>query len=204
MIQQINLYQGQHSRRNWQRDPYLLSGLFSGLALILISLWSSQTLDKQQQHRQQLQQQLQQVTARLLIAQAQLPNPGNDALLNQELQQTQLRYQNLAHIVELLGDQQSDQALGFSAYLSALTEQADSRVWISRIKINAASQHISLHGSSFQAEQIPALLQRLQSTDAFKNRRFARLSIEQSTQIPQQVDFTVSSSLADSEDADSH
>jgi len=179
--------------------------LLSGLALILISLWSSQTLDKQQQHRQQLQQQLQQVTARLLIAQAQLPNPGNDALLNQELQKTQLRYQNLAHIVELLGDQQSDQALGFSAYLSALTEQADSRVWISRIKINAASQHISLHGSSFQAEQIPALLQRLQSTDAFKNRRFARLSIEQSTQNPQQVDFTVSSSLkADNEDADSH
>lgn len=202
MIQQINLYQdklttGLQSNLN----HYLLALIASIMLLLASSGFSWYEISKQQSQRQLLQDQLQQATTELLTLQSQRPTPQNDALLDQKIQQSQSAYQSLSHIMELLADTQLVQSQGFSRYLTALAEQADSTVWLSRININAISHDISLYGSSFQAQPIPLLLQRLQSTPAFKGINFARLSIQQSEKAPEQIDFSVSSSLnPDSED----
>ncbi|OAI11038.1 hypothetical protein A1359_15180 [Methylomonas lenta] len=204
MIQQINLYHDNIDTRSQSNLNHYLLVLIASVMLLLISSGLSwYQIATQQSNRQLLQNQLQQATTELLTLQSQLPNPQNDALLDQEIQQAQTRYQNLSRIMELLTDTQQDQTRGFSHYLSALAEQADSSAWLSRIKINTISNDISLYGSSFQPQPIPLLLQRLQTTSAFKSRSFARLNMQQSDNAPEQIDFSVSSSLKpDTEDKD--
>lgn len=204
MIQQINLYHDNIDTRSQSNlNHYLLVLIASVMLLLISSELSWYQIATQQSKRQLLQNQLQQATTELLTLQSRLPNPQNDALLDQEIQQAQTRYQNLSRIMELLTDTQQDQTRGFSHYLSALAEQADSSAWLSRIKINTISNDISLYGSSFQPQPIPLLLQRLQTTSAFKSRSFARLNMQQSDNAPEQIDFSVSSSLKpDTEDKD--
>jgi Tfp pilus assembly protein PilN len=204
MIQQINLYHDNIDTRSQSNLYHYLLVLIASIMLLLISSGLSwYQIGTQQSKRQLLQNQLQQSTTELLTLQSQLPNPQNDALLDLEIQQAQTRYQNLSRIMELLTDTQQDQTRGFSHYLNALAEQADSSAWLSRIKINTISNDISLYGSSFQPQPIPLLLQRLQTTSAFKGRSFARLNMQQSDKAPEQINFSVSSSLKpDTEDKD--
>lgn len=196
MIQQVNLYQDSGSQQSLALlNPYILAILATCLSLALFSGFTWHSLNAKESTRQQLQNQLYQAQADLQRLQAQYPNQQPDTLLNQELAKTQSFYQNLSQIMELLADNQSDQTRGFSRYLEALAEQADSKVWLTGISINTEDNSITLEGSSFKSEQIPALLQRLQHTNAFKGRHFARLVIQQSAKKPEQIDFSVSSSL---------
>lgn len=196
MIQQINLYQGSgKSDSHILLNPYLLAILATCLGLAIAGGLALQNLHGAETARQQLQEQVQQAQANLQKLQTQYPSRQLDTLLTQELQQSQSLYQRLSQILELLADNQSDRTQGFSRYLSALAEQADGSVWLTGIRISSETDSLSLQGSSFKPEQIPLLLQRLQNTGAFKGRHFARLSIQQSPQAPEQVDFSVSSSL---------
>ncbi len=206
MIQQINLYQqGETNNTHLLLNPYLLAVMLTFLGLLTASIVAWQTVSDQENQSQQLQQQLQKTTAEVLMLQAQAPNQQGNTLLNQELQQSQTRYQSLSQIVEVLADNQSDLTQGFSRYLTALAAQTETNVWLNRIKINAVSNDISLQGSSTKPDLIPTLLQRLQNTDAFKEHHFARMDIRQSPTSPDQVDFSVSSSQeAEKEDAPKH
>lgn len=194
MIQQINLYQEpETSQSHLLQNPYLFSGAMICLALLATAFLTWQSLAELQAQRQQLQQQLQAATAEVLMQQAQLPNQQSNNLLEQQLQESQSVFQSLSQIVEMLADDQSDQIQGFSRYFKALAEQSDSKVWLTKIEINAASHSLSLQGSSFQAELIPVLLQRLQQTEAFKGRHFSQMQIRRAKDIAEQVDFSVSS-----------
>lgn len=195
MIQQINLYRNDEVGGNPLLNPYLLALLTGCGALIVASAVIWQSRANQLDHQQQLQQQLQKATAEILLLQAQSPNPQAGLLLNQELQQSESIYQSLSQVVELLSDNRSDRSRGFSHYLGALAEQSDGKVWLTRIEISATNDSIDLYGGSFRPEHIPALLQRLQQTEAFKSRRFARLDIRQSTETPEQVVFNIGSTL---------
>lgn len=194
MIQQVNLLPeklGRHTGIGF--NSYLLSIALSCAAMIGVSSYNGYQLNSLETQSLQLQQQLQRLTAQVSTLQA--PNPQNDALFNQELQQSQALYQSLAQVVELLADKQTDQTQGFSRYLAALAGQSDPSVWLNRITIDAVGNDIELQGSSFKPEQIPYLLQRLQTTSAFKGRHFARLGMRQSEKAEEQIDFTVSSNL---------
>jgi uncharacterized membrane-anchored protein YhcB (DUF1043 family) len=194
MIQQINLYQEtEASHSHLILNPYLLAGgaIFAGL--LVTAFLTRQSLGELQAQRQQLQQQLQTATAEVLMLQAQLPNQQSNSLLEQQLQQSQSVFQSLSNVVEMLADDQSDQTQGFSRYFMALANQSDSKVWLSKIEINAINDSLSLQGSTFQAELIPVLLQRLQQTEAFKGRHFSQMQIRQAKDSAEQVDFSVSS-----------
>lgn len=195
MIQQINLYQEADSSNGpaWMLNPYLLAAVSIVLGLLAIAVMTWLSLTNMQAQRLQLHQQLQLATAEVQLLQGQLPSPQSNSLLEQQLQQSQSVFQSLSHIVEVLADDKSDQVRGFSRYLTALANQADSKVWLSRIEINATNDKLGLEGSTFQADLIPALLQRLQQTEAFKGRHFAKMQIQQTKDAPEQVDFTVSS-----------
>lgn len=194
MIQQINLYpfEDTDDRRLYaNRYTLAVATLCSALTIIGVVHW--QRLSTLEARQQQLSAQLQQTTSQILLLQANSPSQQNDALLNQELQHSQATYQSLAHVVERLSNDQTDQSRGFSRYLTALAEHADRNVWLSRIHINAQTHEIMLAGTSTAAAAIPAMLQRLQQSSAFSGHRFGHLTIQQSASNPAHVDFTVSS-----------
>jgi Tfp pilus assembly protein PilN len=195
MIQQINLYQQDDSETLILANPYVLAILSTCLLFVIITVFSLFSLQHKQDAQKLLQAQLNEVQAHLQQLQAQYPKQQIDTVLDKELQETRGYYQNLSQILEMLADNKSDRSLGFSRYLLALANQADSNVWLTAISIDSETESMSLKGSTFKPEQVPLLLQRLQHTSAFKGRHFARLSVEQSTLSPEQVDFKVSSSL---------
>jgi len=200
MMQQVNLLPKSDKVNNiWLRSPEILAGI--GVCLLFMTISTIETYRNHElnQQYQQLEQQLQLATAQLNELQTRLSAQTPDTTLSLELQQTQQRYQSLSHIVALLSDDQTDQALGFSRYLTALADQAQRDVWLTRIQMDTASNDISLHGSTFQPEQIPALLERLKNSTAFKGRHFASLIIQQNPQQDGQADFSVSSNLKSQE-----
>jgi Tfp pilus assembly protein PilN len=207
MIQQVNLLRHNGSGNNpFFKNPYVLISAVFLFILLIISAFSHYSLQKQQERHQQLEQQLQAATEHLQTIQTRFPSQIPDKTLQLEIQHTQQRYQSLLQVVELLTDDQSDRAQGFSRYLTALADQADANVWLTRIYFDSDSHDINLQGSTFKPEQIPALLQRLHHNQAFKGRHFAKLLIEQKPENGSQTNFSVSSNIkteADKE-ADKH
>ncbi len=202
MIQQVNLYQlNDNKNRHLLFDPYALTILGVLLFLLIAGGFARHKLNNSLSEQEQLLSQLQQAQANLQSLQAKYPNQQIDALINQEIQQSQSLYQSLSQVLELLAEDQSDQTQGFSAYLAALAAQADSGAWLTGVQINTASNNIRLQGSTFKPEQIALLLQRLQHTSPFKGRHFAKLSILQSPDVADQTDFSVSSSTKDDMEA---
>lgn len=202
MIQQINLYQEtDHSGSHWRSNRYALSMLASILVMLIMTATTWLSLTHQKNRRLELQQQLQTASQEVMALQAKLPTPQSNVALDQQLHQTQSIFQSLNHIIETLNDDSSDKALGFSRYFLALSGQSDNHVWLSNIAIDAANNRLTLEGSSYRPESIPALLQRLQQTEAFKGRHFAKLQISQNKDTPELVDFSISSAQAD-EDKD--
>jgi hypothetical protein len=196
MIQQINLYQrNEAGDAKVLTNPYVLSVLAAGLLMLIAGGYGLFTLYANRAELARLQSLVQESKAHLQQVQAQYPGQQVDALLNLELQQTQKNYQNLSQLSELLSDTQSDRARGFSRYFAALAEQADSNIWLTGIQLNNETADLTLLGSTFKPEQIPLMLKRLQNTSAFKGRHFAKLSILQSPDLAEQVNFNVSSSL---------
>lgn len=195
MIQQVNLYQGGAPDSLPLKNIYFLSLLASCLLLIIISSLNEYRLQQIQTQHQKLALELQNKTAHLQQLQAKFPKQAIDNSLSEQLQNSQQLYQSLSQIVELLSDDQSDQAQGYSQFLTALAEHANQHVWLTRIHIDSTSQDIHLYGSTFKSEQIPLLLQSLQNSKTFKGRHFARLTIQANTENPAITDFNVSSSL---------
>ncbi len=196
MIQQVNLYQHSESGDvNALANPYVLTVLAVGFFMLMASGLSLYTLYANRVELAQLQAQAQESKAHLQQVQTQFPGQQVDALISQELQQTQKNYQNLSQLYEFLTDVQSDLARGFSRYFTALAEQVDSDIWLTGIQFNSETANLTLKGSTFKPENIPSLLKRLQNTSAFKGRHFAKLSILQSPDTAEQVNFNVSSSL---------
>lgn len=194
MIQQINLYQGSGTKeRHILLNPYLGLLLLCCLTLGGISFKQIQTLHATQAQQQQLNKQLAEARIRLESLQKKYPSRQLDNLLNQELQQYQNLQQSLSHVLERLAEDQSDHSLGFSRYLAALAEQANSQVWLSEIHIDSGTELLELKGSTYKPEQIALMLQQLQNTSAFKGRHFSKLNIQQHSNAEEQVDFNVSS-----------
>lgn len=203
MIQQINLYQiDESTNRNWLTNPHVLALLATISGLLVSSVLNIYWLNQLQQQRLQLQQQLQTTTLEVTGLQSKLPTPQSNNALDGQLQQTQIVYQSLSRIIEILTDDSSDKTVGFSRYLSALANQADNKVWLSKINIDSSSNRLNLQGSSYQAELIPALLQRLQQTEAFQGRYFSQLQIQQNKDNPEQVDFSIGSGPAPQDEHD--
>ena len=195
MIQQVNLYQGGARDSFPLKNIYFLSLLAACLLLIAISGLNEYQLQQKQTQHQQLALELQNKTTHLQQLQAKFPKQAVDNSLSEQLQTSQQLYQSLSQIVELLSDDQSDQAKGYSQFFTALAEHTNRDVWLTRINIDSTTQDIRLHGSTFKSDQIPALLLSLQASKAFKGRHFARLTIQENPDNAALTDFNVSSSL---------
>lgn len=195
MIQQINLY---HKKFNPDTDSNPFTLYVSALALIIVALlgycmfifYETSILESD---IQQAQKQHTEAEDRLQQIETQYPQQQINSLLVTEVASLQNRVKALRKLVNRSSDTQSDQTRGFSRYFMALTNQSTSGAWLNRIYVNSQDNAMILQGSTFKSATLPNLLQRLQQETVFHGKKFARLSMKQSTQQPSQIDFTISS-----------
>lgn len=193
MIQQINLYQAELTSRTHFKHFYAAGFAASALILLATSIYLQRSLNIDREQLNTLSQQLQTEEARLQLLQTQYSDQQPDTSLDQALQQSQTEQQGLTLLLQRLTDTQSDQAQGFSRYLSALAAQTRGDVWLTQLSINTDPDKLTLQGSSYKPEAVPGLLHRLQNSPAFAGRRFAKMDVRQSPLDRQQIDFVVSS-----------
>jgi MSHA biogenesis protein MshI len=195
MIQQINLY---HKKLKPSTDSNPFTLYASALALLLIVLlgycgFIYYETDILESEIQQAQNQHTEAEARLQQIETQYPQQQINSLLVTEIASMRNRLKAFRKLVNSSSDTQSDQTQGFSRYFMALANQTTSEAWLNRIFINSQENAIILQGSTFKSATLPDLLHRLQQETVFHGKKFARLSMKQSTQQPSQIDFTVSS-----------
>lgn len=195
MIQQINLYH-KKLKPSTDRNPFTL--YVSALALLLIALigycgFIFYEISILESEIQLAQNQQTEAEDRLQHIEAQYPKQQINNLLVTEIASMRNRLKAFRKLVNSSSNIQSDQTQGFSRYFMALANQTTSEAWLNRIFINSQDNAIILQGSTFKSATLPVLLQQLQQETVFHGKKFARLSMKQSTQQPSQIDFTVSS-----------
>jgi len=194
MIQQINLYQNVLKKNKSQTAINPLHGLLAlGILLIGCSIYLLFNMNATKNSLHQARQQLLETETQIADLKVKYPEAKTNPLLTQEINRSQGMLSSLSQIVHLLTNKQSDQTQGFSRYFLALSRQNISEVWLSNIAINGKESSLTLQGSTYNAEKIPLLLQKLQHESIFQGKNFAKLVISQAEESTGKINFTVSS-----------
>ena len=194
MIQQVNLYQDSIKDQPYRSDFNRYLGGLLAFALLLMSvsayvLWNNRVLEAQiQQSQNNLQSELGQVA----LMTAKIPKQDINTQLAAEVTFLKSQLDELTQVMQLLSAKSTMQSLGFSGYLQALSNQVVSEVWLNSLYIDEQMQVINLEGSTFQPDKVPYFLQQLQKELIFNGHTFAKLVMEKSEDIPEQMDFKLS------------
>lgn len=194
MIQQINLYQD--ILKQGQTKPLVNAYVYGLIAMIILmigySIYLFTDLNNAKNNIQIARQQLTEAESKVQILRIQHPKKQINKLLTQEISSSQNILNSLSQVIHLLTDKTSDQTQGFSRYFSALARQSTANLWLTNITINAQQQTIDLHGSTYQAEKTALFLQKLPHEAVFQGRSFAKLSMIQSEENDNQINFIIS------------
>lgn len=205
MIQQVNLYQD----ILWQGqdksgiNPYWGSLLAIVLLFICFSgnmIWNNKNTETQ---AQQLRQDLAAEQAKVNLIASQIPKQEINPQLAAEVAQWQNMLDELTQTMKQLSGKSADHSPGFSSYFQALSNQSIPDVWLSALFLDGQRQLISIEGSTYKPEKIPYFLQQLQKESIFNGHTFAKLVMQQSEKIPNQIDFKLSTTL-DAPDKENH
>ncbi len=197
MIQQVNLYQDilNQGRKKSGINLYwvglsIITLLFVGFSGYL--MWSLKNTETQ---IQQFRQNLETEQTRVNLISAKIPKQEIDAQLAAEVAQWQNMLDELTQTMQLLSGKSTDQSSGFSSHFQALSNQSIPDVWLSALYLDGQKQIINIEGSTFKPEKIPYFLQQLQKEPIFNGHSFAKLIMQQSEKIPNQMDFKLSTTL---------
>jgi hypothetical protein len=83
--------------------------------------------------------------------------------------------------IELLKQQGLDKSIGFSFYLTALSEKHVSETWYTKINIDNNGNSIALSGKSLNSQWVPNIFSALRGTEAFQGKFFQNVLIAQDT-----------------------
>jgi hypothetical protein len=196
MIQQVNLYQDVLRREQSKSvNPYWLG--LPAVAILLIGfsvnlVWNLKNTETEVQlNIKNLDAEI----ARVNSISSQIPQQEVDAQLAAEVAEWQNMLDELKQAMHLLSGKNADQSSGFSSYFQALSNQSIPDVWLSTLYIDGQQHIINLGGSTFKAEKIPYFLQQLQKEPVFDGHSFAKLLMQKSEKIPDQLDFKLTTTL---------
>ncbi|TAN65171.1 MAG: hypothetical protein EPN17_17420 [Methylobacter sp.] len=197
MIQQVNLYQD-ILKPGKNKSTVNLSWLgLSAIVLLFIGLSVKLTSNTQniETRVQQLRKNLVAEQSRIKLISSKIPKQEIDTQLAAEVAQWQNMLGELTQTYQLLSGRSADQSPGFSNYLLALSKQSIPEVWLRELYIDEQQQIINIEGSTFKPDKIPYFLQQLQKEPIFNGRSFAKLIMQKSKEIPDQIDFKLSTTL---------
>lgn len=197
IVQQVNLYQDSLKQKQLSIDFYLgavtVFAFFIGFSLINVYL--IQNLHNDSRIVEQKRKALEGEQARVKLLESTMPKQEINTALVAEFEQWQKKVEVLKQTVAILNNHDTVRSQGFSAYFQALANQPVSDVWLTVIHVDAAQQRINFEGSTFKTAKIPYFLQQLQQEPIFQGRAFAQFQIEKSEQVPNLMNFTLSTHL---------
>jgi len=201
MIQQVNLYQDilRQEQNKSGINQYWIGLAAVAMLLIVFSIYSIWNLKTTETEVQNLQKSLEAEQAKANLISSQIPKQEIDAQLDEEIKHWQNILDELTHAMQLLSGKITDQSPGFSSYFQALSNQSIPDVWLRSLYLNGQKQIIDIEGSTFKPEKIPYFLQQLQKEPIFNGHTFAKLIMQKSEEIPNQMDFTLSTTLETSD-----
>jgi len=196
MKQQVNLFHADLIAGN--KQAAILNYLYGISALVLILAIFSATLvfdiDSTQTEISSTRQKLQQAQTKVQLLQVQYPRKQINTLLAKKITQSQDMQTSLKQIIRLLTDKTSDQTQGFSRYFSAFARQTLPNLWLSNIIIDAQAKNLRFSGSTYTPQNLPVLLQKLQSEAIFHGKIFVKLQMKQAEEPSNRTDFIISTS----------
>jgi len=196
MKQQVNLFQADLIAGRQQ--PAILNYLYGLIVLVVILTIFSITLlfdiDSNQAEISSTRQKLQQAQIKVQLLQVRYPRKQINTLLANKIKQSQDMQTSLKRIIRLLTDKTSDQTQGFSRYLSAFARQTLPNLWLTNIVVDAQTKNLRFSGSTYTPQNLPTLLQKLQSETIFHGKVFVKLQMKQAEGPSNKTDFIISTS----------
>jgi Tfp pilus assembly protein PilN len=195
--QQVNLYQD-----SLKQKPRSM-GFFVGIAVVfaffigfsLINVYLIQNLHNDSRVVEQKREALDAEQAKIKLLESTMPKQELEPSLVTELAVWQKKLDDTNKTLAILSNHDTARSQGFSAYFQALANQSISDVWLTVIHFDVEQQRINLEGSTFKSDKIPYFLQQLQKEAVFQGRTFAQLQIEKSVQVPNLMNFKLSTHL---------
>lgn len=197
MIQQVNLYQDILRQGQHKSSINLYWVGLSAIVLLFVGIsgyltWHLKTTETLVQNSEK---NLEAEQTRVNFISSKIPKQEIDTQLVAEIAQWQNMLDELTQTMQLLSGKMTNQSPGFSSYFQALSNQSVPDVWLRALYLNGQQQIINLEGSTFKPEKIPYFLQQLQKEPIFNGHTFAKLIMQQSENIPNQMDFTLNTTL---------
>ncbi len=194
MIQQVNLYRDILSQE--RNKPTINLHWIALPVIVLLSVgftaYLTWHLKSTEAAVQQFRRNLETERARVNLISAKTPQQGIDAQLAAEVMQWQNRVDELTQTLQLLSGKSTAPSSGFSRHFQALSNRSIPDVWLSALYFNERQKVIRINGSTFNPEKIPYFLQQLQKELIFNGYSFAKLTVQQSEKVPNQMDFKLS------------
>lgn len=197
MIQQVNLYQDilRQGQNKSDVNPYWVGLPAIALLVIGISVYLMWNVKNTETQIQQLRQNLNAEQARVTLIASTIPKQEIDTQLAAEVTQWQNMLDELTQTLHLLSGKSTDQSPGFSNHLQALSNQSIPDVWLTALYLDEQQHIIDIKGSTFKPEKIPYFLQQLQKEPVFNGHSFAKLVMQKSATVPNQLDFKLDTTL---------
>ncbi len=204
MIQQVNLYQDilRQGQNKAGINLYWVGTAAVALLFIGLSIYLMLNTKNTETQVQQLRQDLSNEQSRVNLILSKMPKQEINTQLAAEVALWQNMLDELTQTMQLLSGKNTDQSPGFSSYFQALSNQSIPDVWLRSLYLNGQQQIINIEGSTFKPEKIPYFLQQLQKEPIFHGHAFAKLMMQQSEEIPGQMDFKLNTSLEVSDKKD--
>ncbi|MGB8518432.1 MAG: fimbrial assembly protein [Gallionella sp.] len=181
MSQQINLFNPIFLK---QQKHFSLPTMLQGLGLVLLGSLLFFVFAKYQVA--QLEQQSAESTKRFEIEQARLVRYTAEyspqqayQLLQDELQQLEIKVTEANELVDTLRSGAVGNTTGYSEYLRAFARQATAGLWLTSFDVTGDAAQISLSGGVTDPELLPVYIQKLSRESVMHGKKFSTLQMQQ-------------------------
>jgi Tfp pilus assembly protein PilN len=193
-MQQINLYQAiLRTPRQLLSTTQLVmavSVLIGVLAVISTAQWwwlsrSNVQLQKAKQEQLQLIQRVEELSKQLALS-------SNDTDLKKTLSDKESELQDKQYVLQALTGKHFGNTSGFAEQFTGLARQHVNGVWLTGLYIHSGGEKLNLQGSTYEAELVPRLLQRLAQEPSFQGIEFKTMLMQRADK-SSQIDFDLRS-----------
>lgn len=193
VTQQINLYQpGLRRERNVFSGAAMLqvAGVVLGglLAMYGYAIWQVKGLDLE---RSNLVDQRDDVTKRVEQLSQKYPPKKQSKLLEQEIARLTAERDQSRRLIDILAGRTLGDTKGFGDHLEALARRHVRGTWLTEVTIGEGGQTVDLLGTALSPDLVPVYIQRLSDESVFRGLAFNMMTLQQASEEPSRVDFTL-------------
>lgn len=191
MIQQINLYDERFKEKKVQLSAIqsLLIFVIAILGIGGFSYYQIQQVGDLNQLTQTNTRKAQNLSNQVASTKAKIDKILADNGLSAQISDAKKEIKTSKKVLNFVQNNQFGSGLGFSMYLSALSNLDHKDIWLDDISIK--NDFLRLKGSSIVESSIPAYFQNFTRVDLFKGMGFDHFEINRSTEHDWKIDFII-------------